>query len=108
VSESSRVLRLHQYMEFIAKIAFFGATTISTILLGIFFLGNLFTTVDSTKQIILLVSGLTASAMLAWAIRLGYFDGQFLAGFGFAVASVVVFAVMMIAGIFAFTNIHWQ
>jgi hypothetical protein len=95
-------------MEFIAKIAYFGGTTVSIILLSIFFLGNLFTEQDSTKRIILLVSGLAASALLAWAVRLGYFDGHFLAGFGVAVASVLVFAFLMIAGIFAFTNIHWQ
>jgi hypothetical protein len=94
-------------MEFLFKSGFYGLTSVSTLALALFFLGNLFSETGPNK-LILLVSGLTGSAILAWAIHLGHVQSQYLAGMGLAGAAVLVFGTMMLIGIFTFTNVHWQ
>jgi hypothetical protein len=79
---------------------------------GFFFLANLFgpkrpgETWRNTA--VLLVSGVAGIGLLIWSMRVGHYRGQWLAGTGLAIAAVVVFGVMMFAGLLLFTRVHWQ
>ena len=99
-------------MNFLLKVGYYGVSTMSVLVLGLFFLGNLFGPNKAGETwrhtAILLVSGLTGIGLLVWSIRVGHFQGQWLAGLGLAVAAAAVFFVMMFGGMFLFTKIHWQ
>lgn len=99
-------------MSFLLKVAYYGVSALSAVVLAVFFLGNLFGPGRPGETwrhtAILLVSGVTGLGLLAWSIRVGHFQGQWLAGTGLAVAAAAVFGVMMLAGLLLFTRVHWQ
>ncbi len=98
-------------MEFIFKTGYYGVMTICTLLMCVFFLGNLVHSAAGdtwVNKLILLVSGTTGIVFLVWSVRIGHQSGQWLAGAGLAVLGVVLFGLMMLVGMFSFTKIHWQ
>lgn len=96
-------------MDFLLKITYYGVTAIATLLLCIFFLGNLFTERGgSTEKLILLVSGLTGTGFVVWSMIVGHGNGNWAMGIGLSVLGPVLFGLLMLIGLFSFTNIHWQ
>jgi len=98
-------------MDFLLKIAFYGTGGISALVIAFFFLANLFGRSPSETWVhkaIVFVSGATAIALLSWSYRLGHVQGLWLAGLGVAVAAVATYFVMMVGGMFLFTNVRWQ
>jgi hypothetical protein len=94
------------------KIAYYGVNVLSALIVGFFFLANLFGSARPgdtwVHQVILIVSGLTAIALLVLAIRLGHVKQRWLAGLGVSVVAGIVFFVMMVGGALLFTKVNWQ
>jgi hypothetical protein len=99
-------------MEFLLKTAYYGVTGVSSLIVAFFFLANLFGTSNPSEtwrhKVIILTSGLFAISLLAWAYRLGHFDGQWIGGLVLSIVAVLAFGLLALAGMFLFTSIHWQ
>lgn len=99
-------------MDFLLKAAYYGISGLSTLVVGFFFLANLF---DMDKpgetwvhKAVLLASGIAAIALLAGAWRFGHQQGHWITGALLAGAAVLAFFVMMVGGLLLFTKVHWQ
>lgn len=94
------------------KIAYYGVNVLSALIVGFFFLTNLLGSARPgdtwVHQVILVVSGVTAIALLVWAVRLGHVEQRWLAGLGVSVVAGIVFFVMMVGGALLFTKVNWQ
>jgi hypothetical protein len=96
-------------MDFLLKVGYYG---VSVAVFGLFFLGNLFSNANPgdtwVHKTILLVSGLTGIGFLVWSILVGHQGGQWALGIGLAVSGVVLFVVLMVAGMLTFTSVNWR
>jgi len=99
-------------MEFLLKSAYYGVSGVSSLIFAFFFLANLFESQGPNSTLrhkaIFLASGLFAMALLGWSYRLGHFGEHWVFGMLLAMGALLAFALLTVAGIFLFTNVHWQ
>jgi hypothetical protein len=96
-------------MEIVFKTAYYCGTIVITLVFAFFFLANLFDSSSNTAmKCIFLGSGSVAIGFLVWSMRLGHFGGQWLVALAVAGIGLALFGVLTVAGIFAFTRVHWQ
>lgn len=96
-------------MELILKTAYYSGCGIVTLVFAFFFFANLLDpSTPGRHKLIFLGSGAVCIGFLIGAFRMGHMGGQWFVGLALAVLGLVVAAVLVFAGLFAFTNIHWQ
>lgn len=99
-------------MDFLLKVLYYGVSAVGVLVFGLFFFGNL---MDSSNpadtwvsRAVLIFSGVTGLSFLGWSFVAGHMGEQWVVGIGLAVAGMVVFGVMMLAGMLMFTNVKWN
>lgn len=99
-------------MSFLLEVGTYGVSAPSALVLVVFFLGNLLGPKSHSESwrhaAILLVSGATGIGLLVWSIRVGHFQGQWLAETALAAGAAAAFGILMLAGLLLLTRVHWQ
>jgi hypothetical protein len=98
-------------VEFLFKVAYYGAASISGFVIAGLFLANLFGNAAGEtwrNKAILIVSAASGMALLYLSFRMGHQQGQWLAGVGLAALALVVAGLLMFGGLLVFTKVNWQ
>ncbi len=99
-------------MDFILKVGYYGVSAVSVLMFGLFFIGNLLNTSNPSEtwvtRTVLVVAGLTGLGFFGWSFVAGHMGEQWVVGIGLAVTGMVVFGLMMLAGMLMFTNVKWN
>lgn len=99
-------------MDFLFKVAYYAATSVSAFVIAGLFLANLLGSPSPNEtwrhKAILTVAAACGFALLYLGFRLGHQQSQWLAGLGMAVLALVVAGAVMFGGLMMFTNVNWQ
>lgn len=98
----------------LVKLLYYAGLCFFSLAGGFYFLATLFHLIADMypskvrENVILLIALLVTLACLYVAFRFGHQNGQWGAGLGMVIASVVVFLVVFVGGMSLFGRIHWQ
>ena len=99
-------------MDFLLKVAYYAATSVSgLIILGLYlanFLEEAHRSGAGREKVVMTLAAAAGLALLYFGVRLGHQHGRWLAGLGLAVGALLVAGAVMLAGMLTADHINWQ